>query len=128
MAAAVADYRPEQAADQKLKKHGQNLVLSLQQNPDILASVGAGRSATGKPILVGFAVETGDKENLLSEARRKLEKKNADLIVANFAVDAFDKDTNRVWIVDKQGRQEEISTARKSAIAETILDAVARLT
>lgn len=133
MAAAVADYRPAQRAEHKLKKKGGIPQIELIENPDILAALGARKrllAATDpatKPLIVGFAVETGEIEDLVNEAHRKLLVKGADLIVGNFAQDAFDLDTNRAWLVDRNGRQEEITTSYKSRVANKVLDAVARL-
>ena len=128
MSAAVADYRPEKLSDEKLKKTAMGKTLGLTQNPDILADLGKRREEAGKgPVLVGFAVETGELEDLLAEARRKLSDKKADLIVGNFAQEAFDLDTNRAWLVDRHGKQEEIATSYKSRVANKILDAVIKL-
>jgi phosphopantothenoylcysteine decarboxylase/phosphopantothenate--cysteine ligase len=125
MAAAVADYRPETQSDQKIKKSNAPLNIQLVSNPDILKELGEIKGTHKKPFLVGFAVETGDTEKLLSEATRKLEAKNADLLVGNLAQDSFDKDTNKVLIVSKGGNAEEIDTARKSLIAKRIFNTIA---
>lgn len=127
MAAAVADYRPAEAADIKIKKSDRAPTLKLVQNPDILSELGQNKLEERKPILVGFAVETGEIEDLLNEAREKLRSKNADMIVGNFAHEAFDLDTNRVWLVDRNGRQEEVATTYKSRVANKILDMVLTL-
>lgn len=124
MAAAVADYRPSAAASEKLKKAGAALSLELVPNQDILKTLGERRGAIGVPFLVGFAVETGGVPALLAEARRKLAVKNADIVVGNLAQDSFDKDTNRVWIVSRDGREEQVETASKSTVARRILDVV----
>jgi len=128
MAAAVSDFRPKSAADAKIKKADFNPPqLELEQNPDILSTLGERRGDNQRPRLVGFAVETGEIEDLINEARNKLRTKNADMIVGNFATDAFDLDTNRVWIVDKSGRQHEVATSFKSRVANKILDAILKL-
>jgi phosphopantothenoylcysteine decarboxylase/phosphopantothenate--cysteine ligase len=127
MAAAVADCRPEVAGLEKIKKGALPESLKLTKNDDILASLGERKGSQKAPLLVGFAVETGDVENLLSEVRRKLSQKNADLMVGNFASDAFDQDTNRVWLVSRAGKEEEVSTTYKSRVAMRIFDAIARL-
>ncbi len=124
MAAAVADYRPSSVAPEKLKKADAARSLELVPNQDILKELGTRRACAGAPFLVGFAVETGDVAALLAEARRKLAAKNADLLVGNMAKDSFDRDTNRVWIVARDGREEHVGTASKRAIARRILDAV----
>ncbi|NDC38325.1 MAG: bifunctional phosphopantothenoylcysteine decarboxylase/phosphopantothenate--cysteine ligase CoaBC [Proteobacteria bacterium] len=128
MAAAVSDFRPKSAADAKIKKAALKPArLELEQNPDILSTLGERRGDNRRPHLVGFAVETGEIDDLLNEARNKLRTKHADMIVGNFATDAFDLDTNRVWIVDKSGRQHEVATTFKSRVANKILDAVLKL-
>ena len=127
MAAAVADYRISEPSDTKIKRNDSDLSINLVQNPDILKELGEKRADAKKPILVGFAVETGEIEDLLNEARRKLEHKDADMIVGNFAVDAFDLDTNHVWLIDRYGRQEEVQTTFKSRVANKILDVVLKL-
>lgn len=126
MAAAVADFRPENPAEQKIKKTSAPSIINLSSNPDILREVGERKGGARVPFLVGFAVETGGPENLISEVKRKLEQKNADLVVGNLAEDSFDKDTNRVWLVSRDGREQEVTTARKSRIAMTIFDAILR--
>jgi len=127
MAAAVADFRPDQVADRKMKKGEGAPTLKLAKNPDILTAVGEKRGGSASPILVGFTVETGELEDLLSEIRRKMQQKRADLMVGNFAQDAFDLDTNRAWFIDKHGRQEEIATNFKSRVADKLLNAILRL-
>lgn len=126
MAAAVADFRPKQASDSKLKKASNLTKIDLQENPDILAELGAARQGD-KPLLVGFAVETGETEELIAEVRRKMETKRADMIIGNLALEALDSDTNRVWILDRNGKQEEVATTFKSRVANKILDAILKL-
>ncbi len=120
MAAAVADYRPVQTADQKIKKNGDRFILELEQTTDILATVGREK---GSRVIVGFAAET---QNVISNARKKLVEKSADLIVANdvSAIDAgFDVDTNRIILVSPQG-ETELPLLTKREAADRILDAV----
>lgn len=120
MAAAVADYQPEVIASAKIKKETeQNLTLKLVKTPDILSEV------KGNFIRVGFAAES---ENLIANAKRKLANKKLDMIVANDITQAdsgFDADTNRVTIIDKQGKTEELPLMSKREVAERILDKVA---
>ena len=124
MAAAVADWEPISAAGQKMKKvEGQDrLTIEMQKTPDILAQV------SGLPgIKVGFAAET---EDLLNNARAKLEGKKLDMIVANdvSATDAgFAVDTNRVVILDKSGGQEDLPLMSKRQVADSVLDRVCAL-
>ncbi len=121
MAAAVADYRPSARAPQKIKK-GEGLNLELVRNPDILADVGEKRA--GRPaVLVGFALET---ENLEQAARRKLERKSADLIVANEAAAGLGGDTNRVTLIDAASAT-QLPEMSKHALADQILDRVRAL-
>ena len=121
MAAAVADYRPEQPQAQKIKKGG-SLKLELVRNPDILADVGAKRAQL-PCVLVGFALET---ENLEQSARDKLERKAADLIVANEASAGLGGDTNRATLVDAESAT-PLPEMTKRALANQILDRVRTL-
>lgn len=96
-AAAVADYRPAEVSDQKIKKHGETLKLELIRNPDILGSCRDRFGFTG--ILVGFAAET---ENIESNAREKLNRKGCDLVIANDVSQpgiGFDSDRNQILLV-----------------------------
>jgi phosphopantothenoylcysteine decarboxylase/phosphopantothenate--cysteine ligase len=123
-AAAVADYRPKRVAGRKIKKDEQALEMTLEATPDILAEVGKRKGAR---ILVGFAAET---EDLVANARKKLQRKHLDLMVANDVSQAgagFDCDTNLVKILDAQGGVEELPLLPKRAVAERILDHVAAL-
>lgn len=117
MAAAVADQRPAQAAPQKVKKQAAAETLALVRTPDILEGLGA---RPQRPVLVGFAAET---ENVESNAREKLQRKNLDLIVANDVADAFGKETNRVVVLGRDGARRELSGS-KLAIAHGIWDMV----
>ena len=117
--AAVADYRPKETAPQKIKKSDGELTLTLVRNPDILYELGQRKK---HQVLVGFAAETNDLETY---ARKKLEKKNLDFIVANdvSAHDAgFGTDTNRVQIFYRDGREESQPLMTKARLAGLILD------
>lgn len=127
MAAAVADFKCAETVNFKIKKSSRAQTLELAANPDILQELGQLKGSHKKPILVGFAVETGETADLLQEVRSKLKRKNADMIVGNLAAEALDLDTNRVWLIDKNGRQEEVATTYKSRVANKILDAVLTL-
>ncbi len=121
MAAAVADFRPVTVADQKLKKADGLEQIVLERTEDILASLGV--SKPEGQVLVGFAAET---ENLLENARGKLERKRADLLVANdvSAPDqGFQSPTNAVTILGADGVVAEIPLTSKSDIADAVLDA-----
>lgn len=127
-AAAVADFRPLQASNQKLKKDAGTPALELSPNPDILAEVNQQRQSTGSPtIVVGFAAESQD---LLENAQAKLDRKNLDLIAANDirAVDAgFAVDSNRVTLIFADGRQEPLPLMSKTQVAETIIERITPL-
>jgi phosphopantothenoylcysteine decarboxylase/phosphopantothenate--cysteine ligase len=127
MAAAVADYAPEAAQVRKIKKQGDTLTLTLHKTPDILAALGEWRRRQGsaRPVLVGFAAETDD---LVASARRKLESKRVDLIVANDVLQpgaGFEVDTNVVTLVGRDG-DEALPLQPKSAVAAAILDRAQR--
>jgi phosphopantothenoylcysteine decarboxylase/phosphopantothenate--cysteine ligase len=118
MAAAVADYQPKTAAKAKIKKTSPTLTLELIRTPDILAEV------KGNFLRVGFAAES---EDLVANARKKLEKKQLDLIVANDITDkesGFGADTNKVTLIDKQGKAEKLPLMSKREVADKILDRV----
>jgi phosphopantothenoylcysteine decarboxylase/phosphopantothenate--cysteine ligase len=119
MAAAVADFRPERWADGKLDKSSVKSI-KLSENPDILAWLGSRRS---RPMLVGFAAESGKN---IKRAKEKLVKKNADLIVLNDVSDprsGFEVDTNRIVIISRDGN-EEFPLMSKEEAAWAVLDRV----
>src|SRR5262249_25264083 len=122
-AAAVADYRPVAAADQKIKKSNSSLTIELEKTHDILEAVGR---AKGSRIVVGFAAET---ENVVANARKKLAEKHADLIVANDVSSegsGFDVGTNRVTLISPTETAEwPLLTKRETAkrLLEAILEA-----
>jgi phosphopantothenoylcysteine decarboxylase/phosphopantothenate--cysteine ligase len=125
MAAAVADYRPAAAHSQKLKRGEAAITLDLEPTPDILAELG--RDHAARRILVGFAAET----NALAEnARSKLARKGADMIVANDVTEegaGFDSDTNIVTIFLRDGREIRLPKLTKFEVANHILDRVLEL-
>jgi phosphopantothenoylcysteine decarboxylase/phosphopantothenate--cysteine ligase len=123
-AAAVADYHVAQVPKQKLKKTAVRMALELEPTPDILAEIGQRK---GDRILIGFAAET---ENLVTEARRKLESKNCDMVVANLVNQegtGFDADENEVVLVLRTGQTVLVTKAPKREIAEIIFDQVQKL-
>jgi phosphopantothenoylcysteine decarboxylase/phosphopantothenate--cysteine ligase len=121
MTAAVADYRPVQQFEHKLKKTD-TLTLELVKNPDILAELGTSR--TGKrPVLVGFALET---DNVIDYARDKLHRKRIDLVVANHAQDGLGGDTNVATLVSADGEQ-ALGLLSKHQLADRIWDAALAL-
>jgi phosphopantothenoylcysteine decarboxylase/phosphopantothenate--cysteine ligase len=125
MAAAVADFRPGQAAQQKIKKQRALPTLTLQPTDDILAAVARQRQDTGHPrVVVGFAAETQD---LLPNARAKLQSKALDLIVANdvSASDAgFQVDTNRVTLITPSEEPEVLPLLSKAEVAARVIEKV----
>ncbi len=125
MAAAVADFRPVEAAAGKIKKDSGVPQIVLEPTPDILAALGAGKR--DGQTLVGFAAETSD---LIANAEGKLRRKNLDLIVAN-DVSApgvgFQHDTNAVTMLRAGGDAISISLSDKRAIARAVLDSVCEI-
>ncbi len=118
MSAAVADYRPQNIASQKIKKHDQTLTVNLEKTTDILATLGQQKKAN--QILCGFAMET---ENLIENASLKLEKKNCDMIVANSIAQkdaGFGVDTNIATFITKTGTK-AIPLMLKESLAKEIL-------
>ena len=128
MAAAVADYTPTAPADRKVPKTTGPLTLTLQRTPDILADLSRlpSRLSSGRPMLVGFAAETGDP---VIRARDKRVQKDIELMVANDVSrpDAgFEVATNAVTLIDAEGER-VVPVQSKTNVAETILDRVERL-
>jgi phosphopantothenoylcysteine decarboxylase/phosphopantothenate--cysteine ligase len=121
MAAAVADFRPADAASSKIARADGLASIELSATPDILASVVARDTP---PFTVGFAAETGG----LERAKEKAKKKGVDLMVYNDVTEpgsGFGTDTNRVVIIDREGGTEELPLLAKFEVAERILDRVA---
>lgn len=121
--AAVSDFRPEQVADRKLKKGSDDDALTtikLVENPDILATMGA-KKKRGQYV-IGFAAET---ENVVENARKKLESKHADMIVGNQVGESkgFGTDVNEAVLVTSNG-EEQLESMSKRALADRIFDAV----
>lgn len=126
MAAAVADYRAEHVAPDKIKKGtGDRWTVTLVKNPDIAKEVGAGKRPG--QLLVAFAAET---ERLLERAAAKLEAKNADLVVANDVSrpgSGFDADDNEVTLLYRDGRREALPKMSKDEVARTLVRRLAAL-
>jgi len=121
MAAAVADYAPKTVAAQKIKKGTGGMTLELVKTPDILSAV------KGNFAKVGFAAETQD---LIANAKKKLVNKSLDIIVANDVTvkdSGFGAETNKVTILKKDGKMEDLPLMSKREVAEKILDNVAKL-
>jgi phosphopantothenoylcysteine decarboxylase/phosphopantothenate--cysteine ligase len=124
MAAAVADFRPALAAEQKIKKgNAESLTLELVKNPDILQEIASLDSRRARPLfVVGFAAET---QELLGNARAKLESKNLDLIVANPVPSTFGSDVDQATLIERGGAITELPPLSKQDLSEKILDLVA---
>jgi phosphopantothenoylcysteine decarboxylase/phosphopantothenate--cysteine ligase len=125
-AAAIADYRPAQRADQKIKKTEDSLTLTLERTPDILSNVAASRR--NGLLVIGFAAET---ENVIDNARAKLHNKKLDAIVANDVTrhdSGFDSRTNAITIITAQNNDPvELPTLSKREAADRILDVIVSL-
>ncbi|WP_315168591.1 bifunctional phosphopantothenoylcysteine decarboxylase/phosphopantothenate--cysteine ligase CoaBC [Metaclostridioides mangenotii] len=119
--AAVADYRPNEYSDKKIKKSNDDLVINLGRNKDIAYEIGKNKK---DKVLVAFAAETND---LVKHAKGKITKKNLDFIVANDLTQegaGFKADTNIVKIIDREGSIEEYPIMKKEEVANIILDKV----
>ena len=125
LSAAVADYRPAECADHKLKKNGSDgMTLELVQNPDILASLGEMKKEGQR--LIGFALET---DHELENAQGKLQRKNLDFIVMNSLRDkgaGFGVDTNKVTIISHDGSHTESPLLSKKEIARLIVETISK--
>jgi phosphopantothenoylcysteine decarboxylase/phosphopantothenate--cysteine ligase len=123
MAAAPADFRPLLEAEHKIKKETtESLTIELVRNPDILGAVAKLRTrdpANAPRIVVGFAAETDD---LLANARDKLEKKNLDLIVANPVPQTFGSDSVKATLLSKTGDDMDLPPMTKENLASLIFD------
>ena len=125
LCAAVADFRPAEVADQKIKRVGQTMDLHLVSNPDIAAELG--RMKSDRQLLVGFALETNDEQQ---NAEHKLTKKNLDFIVMNSLRNAgtcFKSDENQISIISKDGQKDYEKKSKKEVARDIIDELVARL-
>ena len=122
--AAVADYHVANVPAQKVKKTAAKVSIDLDPTPDILAECGR---IKGDRILIGFAAET---QNMMQEARRKMEVKNCDMVVGNLVSQegiGFESDNNAVTLILRSGEVEKIAEAPKREIADRILDQITKL-
>ena len=120
-AAAVADYKPKMASNQKIKKTETHFSIELERTQDILASLGAIKK---EQFLIGFALET---ENEIENAKLKIQKKNLDLIVLNSLQDkgaGFGEVTNKITFIDNKFKVEPMDLKSKEAVADDILNKV----
>jgi phosphopantothenoylcysteine decarboxylase/phosphopantothenate--cysteine ligase len=121
MAAAVADFRPAHSAENKIKKAGADLKIDLVRTSDILAALG---KCEGGPVLIGFAAET---ESIEDNARAKLQAKNLDMVVANDVSrpdEGFGSDTNRVFVLTRDGRSFQTEKMSKREISRVIFNEI----
>jgi len=124
MAAAVADFAPENSSTVKIKREADDLVLKLKPTADIASTLGS-KKHSGQ-ILVGFALETNDE---VVNAKKKLEKKNLDFIVLNSLNDSgagFGYDTNKVTIIDNKGNSDTFELKSKTEVASDIVDVISK--
>jgi phosphopantothenoylcysteine decarboxylase/phosphopantothenate--cysteine ligase len=123
MAAAVADFRPVKSSKEKIKKDQSLTNLELEPTSDILLEVKKQKEKSGHPkIVIGFAAES---EHLIQNARKKLEQKGLDLIVANDITSSdagFESSTNRVTLLHSDGKSEKLPLLEKSAVADRIIE------
>ena len=119
MSAAVADYRPRQVAEHKIKKSDTDLVIEMERTTDILASI----NRQGL-IKVGFAAET---EHLLESAQDKLSRKSLDMIVANIGPETMGSDVSQAFIIMRGAEPQELQRMTKSSLADAIVDRVVAL-
>jgi len=117
MASAVSDFRPARTQSKKIKKSSKNSSLELEATTDILKELGKKKDGQ---ILIGFALET---DNLEENALKKLKDKNLDLIVANDET-AFDSDSNKVTMITREGKPEDLPKMSKTEVANRILDKI----
>lgn len=125
LAAAVADYTPEQKVDQKIKKKEDNLSLTLKKTPDIAQNLGSIKK--NGQLNIGFALETN---NEIDNAKEKMRKKNFDLIVLNSLKDkgaGFGYETNKISILDKQNNIEHFELKNKKEVARDIINAIVKI-
>lgn len=125
MAAAVADFRPAQVYDEKIKRKKDNLTIELVPNPDIAAHLG--KMKNKNQILIGFALETNNAEQ---NAKEKISKKNLDFIVLNSAIEegsGFNSDTNKITIIDKNNNIEYFELKSKKEVANDIVNKLSEL-
>lgn len=123
LTAAVADYKPAEVHNKKIKRDGQPVILELLPNPDILASLG--KMKKENQVLAGFALET---DNELDNARKKLQKKNLDFIVLNSLQDTgagFGTDTNKITILDNKNQVSGFELKSKKLVAADVADKLA---
>ncbi len=123
MSAAVADYRPKNKADQKIKKKDQTLTIELEPTKDILKSLGERKK---EQLLIGFALET---TNELENAKSKVKRKNLDLIILNSLRDAgagFGTETNKITVIDADLKESAFELKSKKEVSKDIINIIIR--
>lgn len=124
MSAAVADFRPKNPSEQKVKRGSEDYTLELTPNPDILAEIGKRRQGL-RPVLVGFALETATGDALIMSGRQKLIKKQADMIVANSATESLGRDDAVVRLISARDCV-PLERMNKAGVAACIIEWIAR--
>ncbi len=129
MAAAVADFRPAEVTDSKIKKRDDaaDPVITLVRNPDILVEVVQQRGTDGTPLIVGFAAETGDdRGDVLDYARSKLERKGCDLLVLNRVGRdlVFGQDDTEITVLARSGAEAQTHRGSKDSAAATVIERI----
>jgi phosphopantothenoylcysteine decarboxylase/phosphopantothenate--cysteine ligase len=129
MAAAVADFRPAEVTDSKIKKRDDaaDPVITLVRNPDILVEVVQQRGTDGTPLIVGFAAETGDdRGDVLDYARSKLERKGCDLLVLNRVGRdlVFGQDNTEITVLARSGAEPQSHRGSKDSAAATVIERI----
>ncbi|MGB9667775.1 MAG: bifunctional phosphopantothenoylcysteine decarboxylase/phosphopantothenate--cysteine ligase CoaBC [Thermosulfidibacteraceae bacterium] len=123
LSAAVADYRPKETREKKIKKEKEELkIIELIENPDIAKTIG--KMKKDNQILVGFAAET---ENLVENAMRKMKEKNMDMIVANIVEESMERDIAKITIINKRREVRVYPELSKEEIADIIADEIKKL-
>ena len=115
--AAVADYRPQQIEQEKIKKNDDLMTLNLVKNPDIISEIA---KLKNRPITVGFAAETN---NIIENGKDKLDKKNLDLLFANNAIETFNSDTISVIAIDAD-QEQTLTEGNKNLLARNMLSLI----
>ena len=122
LAAAVADFKPKNPSETKIKKDDKNFILELTNTTDIAATLG--KKKVNGQVIVGFALETHDE---LKNAEKKMREKNFDIIVLNSLQDqgaGFGHDTNKITILFKDNKTRQFELKSKTEVAKDIVDAI----
>jgi phosphopantothenoylcysteine decarboxylase / phosphopantothenate---cysteine ligase len=126
MAAALADYRPADRGDSKWRREAEEFKLIFENNPDVLQELSGVFGDSRKPLVVGFSETSIDDEDPVATLRAKIEEKSIDVVVGNVLEERFSGE-NHYWVIDRLGRQSEVSSTYKSRVADSILTAITKL-